>query len=202
MIKRVFLIVPLCVALAVGVALIEAKHTARSSTPDQNDWISVHKNEIDTFVAAKDCDALWSLLWPEAKNENLQARYMLMQFVYPPPKKMRMELPGHPDSPIDTARDAMILGVHSLGMENAEKYEAENLNWRRAVLQKTIKEEDYPEFHKCYAAEKSSACLKLALDKQIVPPFDVFAQEIDRYANRSAKPTCLYGEDAQLDLGN
>ena len=200
MIKRVFLIVPVCIALAVCTALVETKFVAKPSR--QEDWISLHRNEIDALVTAKNCDGLWNLLWPEARNGNLQARYMLMQYVYPPPKRMRMELPGHPDSDIDTARDAMILGVHSLGMENVEKYEAENLNWRHSVFEVTIKKEDYPEFHKCYATEKSSACLKLALDKNIVPPFDIFAEEIDKYANRGATPICLYGDDAQVDFGN
>lgn len=165
-----------------------------------DDWISTHKLKIENFDKAKNCDGLFGFLWPEAKNGNLQARYLLMQYIYPPPHHPRMELPGHSESVIDSGRDTMILALHSLGMENEAAYEKEGENWRKVAIEFAVDKSTHPEFYKCYEAGKSGECTKLAIEKDIVPGFDMFAAEIDKYSNKGAKPTCYYGDDVQLNI--
>lgn len=181
--------------LAVFLVVWSAQATAKA-----DDWITAHKSKIENLDKAKNCIGLFGLLWLEAKKGNRQARYLLMQYIYPPPHHPRMELSGHAESVIDSGRDTMILAVHSLGMENETTYEKEGSNWRKVAMEFAVDKTENFEFYKCYESGKSGECTKLAVQKDIVPDFSIFAAEIDKYADKGAKPTCYYGDDVQLNI--
>jgi hypothetical protein len=174
-------------------------YTFPSYAAEDAEW-SEDKIKLEKLTSEGKCDEYWDVLWPWAKQGNLEARRLLfiisavqlhMPEVYPP---------GRSGDLISHVRDIIILGLHSLPNQNSgtitdqDKIFIETLTefityYASAFqLNSASKAEKFME---CWSKEKTQKCTKLAVDNGFIPSWESYSAEIDALIDKGMKSTCI-----------
>lgn len=160
---------------------------------DQSKW------ELDRqkVLNLKDCNKKWKILWPWAKIGNLEARFIIFYLMLEPlpDVKARLLAPGNSGDLISLHRDLIMFLVFSEGYNPDEKIF--NNTWDENLKIETYKMMGFSNhnpgklFLRCLEkTTPKSTCVKLAVDKNLVPSFDQYAKQIDIFAANGLIATC------------
>lgn len=147
----------------------------------------------------KNCQAMWNMLWPEAKKANLQARRMLSLSVAPLMHMDQIVMPGHSDDFITHLRDGLILMVHSSGVKYEKEYAGDQI-LENLFYSKVLSKEAHNRFWDCVLNVKSERCTAIAVEDNIVPPFNDYVAEIDEALKNGHKASCNFLPGEAVDI--
>lgn len=158
---------------------------------DDGDWIRV----VQSAQNEQDCQKLWSVVWSEAKEGNLQARFGLYSLFMPPPHMTEITFSGRTDM-VSRLRDISVMAVHSTGVQHSENedsitdvyYEGFNRFYEELNFSGIGGES----FLKCLNESRSRSCAQIAVNDNLVPSFEAYAQEIDLLLEQGMKPICYF----------
>ena len=138
------------------------------------------------------CQKTWDLLWPQAKEGNLEAREHLFFFSLAMPHNDTLQMPGSGNNFIARMHDGLILAVHSAGVQYKQEIYVDVAEgfFTDLGLEKT-------EFYKCFKQNLSTDCSRLAVEEGLVPSFDEFAANIDFFVEQGRKPQCLFNPKSE-----
>lgn len=155
-----------------------------------NNGISIQ----DRIASAKKCDEVWDVLWPLAKDGNLEARAMLFITMAPPWKGQPVRAPGNYGDYISKIKDITIMGVyaHDYKGEWGGIGVRESYKNTLTTMYKNAGFENLPqsvEFLKC--VERDGVCSGIAIKDKLVPSFEHFALQIDAMMAFGLKSQCI-----------
>lgn len=203
----------LLIGFAFGSALALADDQARKHTPlspettrlDEQKWAAA-KEQFESLwsaeIADKErCYRAWDILWSWSKKGNLQARALLFMLVYPRWSELpQMFLPGRSGDEVSGRRDALILGIHSMGVQYQGNNEPAFSNeYSRENLLNTLLV-GWPKgdsFLSCLKTEPTEFCVRYAtssgavIEAPLVPTFDNYAREIEALVAQGSQPHCI-----------
>jgi hypothetical protein len=147
-------------------------------------------------LAGRDCEAAWNILWPLAKNGDVEARYFLYSAT----------LTVIPPGVINVNRERSSYFRHVLALsayaalrprENYASGMPSDGLFARNDVPASIRELNLGEpgerVSQCYKSDPSlEKCLKLGVSLGVIPKFDDYARETERIASESgATARCL-----------
>lgn len=175
--------------------------SAKSAFAADLGWVERIQPFLSKAGKEKNCQAMWNILWPEAKAGNLQARFALFVYLLPMMHHDRIIPPGHSDDFITRMRDSLIMSVHSSGVRFEEKSPDEGL-MEGAIYSIMLRKDlhDHKSFLDCVATENSQHCAEIAIQNDIVPSFEEYAAEIETFVGAGAKPSCNFLAEDAVDI--
>lgn len=181
------------------IALVILSYAFPSYAAGDEAWLK-DKIKLEKLASEGICDQHWDLLWPWAKQGNMEARRILftisavqlhMPEVYPP---------GRSGDLVSHLRDIIILGLHSLPKQNSgtitnqDKVFIETLTEfiRYYISTFQLNSANKAEkFIECWSKEKTQKCTKLAVDNGFIPSWESYSAEIDALIDKGMKSTCI-----------
>ncbi len=158
---------------------------------DDEDWIRV----VESAQNEQDCQKLWDVVWLEAKEGKLQARFGLYLLFMPPPHMTEITFSGRTDM-VSRLRDISVLAVHSTGVRHFENDDSitdfyyEGFN--RLYKDLNFSSIGGKSFLKCLNESRSPSCAQIAVDDNLVPSFEAYAHEIDVLLEQGMEPICHF----------
>lgn len=145
------------------------------------------EKRLNNLSGVELCVETWNVLWPLAKEGDLQARMALVWQVMP---LMHMDMvvpPGRSGDYISKMRDARILFAHGLGawIKNSEAHKDIKLF---SFIFEGIGSE---KFNECISEERYDECAAIAVEENKIPSFESYAAEMDALAAQGFKPSCI-----------
>ena len=143
------------------------------------------------------CSEEWDVLWPLAKQGDLEARVILTIKVFGLMHHPDLCPPGGCDY-ASKLRNILIMTVHASDYKfpDNEEYEGTKLYFKSAFdfvferYQLGYENGKGEKFLKCLYQSKGS-CAKIAVDEGLVPSFEEYAKEIDAFTNAGFKSKCV-----------
>lgn len=161
-----------------------------SSAHPSSTW-QAEKVRLENLIQAGKCAEYWDVLWPSAKEGNLEARAILLTLLAPPVHGTQVFAPGSAGDLVSRLRDIVIMAVHTSdyrGSEDSTKYYRElayDLYLKNGFDQTT----DGQEFLKC-VREEANGCAEIAVKGHLVPSFEDYANQVNSFINSGMKSTC------------
>ncbi|MCE7886884.1 MAG: hypothetical protein DYH13_05180 [Alphaproteobacteria bacterium PRO2] len=143
------------------------------------------------------CSEKWDVLWPLAKEGDLEARAYLTIYMFGIMHHPDLCAPGGCDY-ASKLRNILIMAVHAGDYEfpKTEEYEFLREYFKTAfdyvfeIYQLGYENGRGDKFMKCLHQSKGS-CAKIAVDEGIVPSFERYAVEIDALSGAGFKRKCV-----------
>lgn len=163
---------------------------ANISKADENlNWQSAKKEmrkKLDESDQSQEayCDIIWDTVWSWAKKGNLEARGMLAVEFFMNGRRM----PGHYDW-TTAYRDTVILSVYATGSTD-DMFIATKDSFYLTFPKYDL---PYKELFSCLKTHNDDRCIKLAIEKKVIPSFSDYAQEIDDQIAKGKRSICLGG---------
>lgn len=134
-----------------------------------------------TSFTSPECQKAWDLVWKKAKEGSLEGRAALATMIWTnmsPPMTEKI-----------WDRYFVPLQVYALGYEHESPYSKEIPGDISSHYQ-NIRSPENEEFFVCLEKNPSQKCTQIAIEKKIIPPFEVFAKEVDTGILAGEKPHC------------
>lgn len=163
--------------------------TAHAESDVTKEWDKKSKTLENIYANNFDgCNKVFTLLWNDAKKGDLDARFtLLVQMTVM--HGHYMQLPGGSDDSLTLQRHNIILAAHSIG----SKFDIEDAraDSRPTHIDSILTSVNKPnsKFSICMQESRSNECVRI-LEKNFLPPFDVFADEIDVFIKAGYKAKC------------
>jgi hypothetical protein len=142
------------------------------------DRVKLEELTSSQHISEENCQAVWNILWSWAKKGNMEARSGILGVMY----AFGLEFPGRSGDTVSRMRDAVILGVHSVGSEPDEFVD----NFISGIR-------GYPgsdKFLECIHTNRSQECVNILVENRVVPSFEDFASEVDMLMASGKKVSC------------
>lgn len=162
--------------------------SARSD--DTSDW-AADKARLEQLVNEGRCEGYWDVLWPWAKKGNDEARELLLMSLVPPPHMDGICSPGSTCDWITQMRDATVMAVHSSPFSRDAYAEAARFVFEEWEIKKLPQGKDF--IHCALtenAGDNAADCASIAVNANISPSFDEYAQQIDAMIANGLKSRC------------
>lgn len=177
----------------ISAALLLLVSTAHADSKVKDEWEiksrkiqDLHDNDPDG------CDKVFHLLWGDAKKGDLNARVVIL-YQMTMMHGYDMGLPGATGDYLTRKRHAIIMAAHSIGADSEKigdgKYYPDIILSSKIAPNSPYLSKAESEFRKCLVESRSNECVKI-LEKDLIPPFDVFAAEIDTFIKTGHKARC------------
>lgn len=150
------------------------------------------KTYIEKINSNEFCEERWDVLWHWAKNGNLEARFMILFLLNPPPDMGSMKLPGRSGDVVSNIQDLVIFSVHSheysgdFPMRDEYKKVAYEL-YKMVGFEDSVRGKDFLE---CVQDAESSECADIAVSNKLVPSFNDYVLQIDALIKQGMGVEC------------
>ncbi len=143
----------------------------------------------------QECEKWWERTWSLAKDGDLEARAQISDEM----SLNRFMIIRNPSDIILRQREYLIWRIHSLGLgKQADYSRPENAELRQANLDMLFGGNSNPSrrpmndspFGRCMLEKANQDCVRLAVERRIVPSFENYVKELDLALQRGAQVKC------------
>ena len=181
-----------CAAQAPDMNLSQGEGRAKPDGVDQMaEWkatIPKYQNIMHSNMSKDEkCTAIWQMQWNLAKAGNLEARYSIQNYL-----EQKWHVAGRPHDDLTRYRDVATIFLHSLGSQRLYlqmMHTSKNI-YVRLMSRYAPAITDNAQLVGCIMKESSQACTKIAVEAGLIPTFEQFAAEFDKYLDAGAKVQC------------
>ena len=130
------------------------------------------------------CQERWDTLWSAVQEGHVEARLAIVMGMMVGSLK---GVPSRSDDYFSRKRDMLILAIYSVGMTDPDYKFIDTLYYKNLKSVPGARA-----FFKCIETNRSQACAQILVNRQTIPSFQDYIDEVNTAIEAGAKPKCRF----------